>query len=463
VNPVLALIPEVVMLLAGLGLLAGGSVRPIWRRRLPWAGAAAVVVALGFELWLGALVGPLLGAGFVQDRFALFSKAMVLVALLVLLLAGDWEPEAALAGPGLALLAGLGAMIAASSTDLVGLWAGLELASFCSIAVVALAQRDQALRLLLAGGAAGALVALGFAFVYAVTGASTLAGIRGVLGVEPAGLPLTLAVLLMLAGLSIRGLLAPFHLSGLGVALEASPLGAGLLASIGAGTAALVAFKMLPALAGVGAGWAPYLLGAGTMAMAGGGLAALSARTPRELIAWLGTAQLGWVAAALATNIRARPTAGLFLLGAYMVAAATAPVALGAVAEGPGLTVLAGIGVRQPWRTFGLALALLSLAGTPPLAGFFGEFAVAGQLSRSGYLWLVALGALGGVLSTAAVLRALRPMLTLLPPDEARRLPTTVVSMAGSAAAGVACVLYGLMSLPISTLAFQAVKALGSR
>jgi NADH-quinone oxidoreductase subunit N len=199
------------------------------------------------------------------------------------------------------------------------------------------------------------------------------------------------------------------------------------------------------------------------MAMAGGGLAALSARTPRELIAWLGTAQLGWVAAALATNFRAGLTAGLFLLGGYMVAAATAPVALGAVAEGPGLTVLAGIGVRQPWRTFGLALALLSLAGTPPLAGFFGEFAVAGQLSRSGYLWLVALGALGGVLSTAAVLRALRPMLTLLPPDEARRLPTTVVSMAGSAAAGVACVLYGLMSLPISTLAFQAVKALGSR
>jgi NADH-quinone oxidoreductase subunit N len=146
-----------------------------------------------------------------------------------------------------------------------------------------------------------------------------------------------------------------------------------------------------------------------------------------------------------------------------MVAAAAAPVVLGAVLEGAGFAALAGLGVRQPWRAVGLALALLSLAGTPPLAGFFGEFAVGAELSRSGYFWLLALGALGGVLSTAAVLRALRPMFTLPPADEARRLPSTLVSMAGSAAAGFACALYGLMSLPISTLAFQAVKALGSR
>jgi NADH-quinone oxidoreductase subunit N len=462
VNPVLALAPEAVVLVAGLGLLAGGSLRPRWRRRLPWAAAAAVVVALGLELWLGALLGPLLGQGFVQDRFALFSKSVVLVALLILLAAGDWEPESALAGPGLALLAGLGAMIVASSTDLVGLWAGLELASFCSIAVVALARRDQGLRLLLAGGAAGALVALGFAFVYAVTGAFTLPGIRGVLGTEPAGLPLAFAVLLMLAGLSIRGLLAPFHVSGLGIALDASPLGAGLLASIAAGAAALTAFKMLPALAGVGGGWAPYLLAAGALAMAGGGLAALSARGPRELIAWLGAAQLGWVAAALATNLRDGLTAGLFLLGAYMVAAAAAPVVLGAF-EGATLAGLTGLGNRQPWRAAGLALALLSLAGVPPLAGFFGEFAVASQLSKTGSLWLVALGLLGGVAGAAAVVRALRLIFTLAPAEEARRIPSTLVSLAGSTAAGVACVLYGLMSLPISTLALQAVKALGSR
>jgi NADH-quinone oxidoreductase subunit N len=125
--------------------------------------------------------------------------------------------------------------------------------------------------------------------------------------------------------------------------------------------------------------------------------------------------------------------------------------------------MLVGLGARQPWRTFGLALALLSLAGTPPLAGFFGEFAVGAQLSRSGYFWLLALGVLGGILSAAAVLRALRPMFTLAPPDEARRLSSTLVSMTGSAAAGAACALYGLMSLPISTLALQAAKALGSR
>jgi hypothetical protein len=54
-------------------------------------------------------------------------------------------------------------------------------------------------------------------------------------------------------------------------------------------------------------------------------------------------------------------------------------------------------------------------------------------------------------------------MFILAPAEEARRLPFTLVSLGGSAAAGAACALYGLMSLPISTLAFQAVKALGSR
>src|SRR5207248_1816643 len=83
------------------------------------------------------------------------------------------------------------------------------------------------------------------------------------------------AVLLILLGISIRGLLAPFQAAGLGITLVASPLGAGVLAGIGAGTAALVAFKVLPALAGVGVGWSPYLAGAGGLAMVGGGLAAL--------------------------------------------------------------------------------------------------------------------------------------------------------------------------------------------
>lgn len=462
-NPVLALAPEALVLLAGAGLLAGGGLRPRWRRRLPWAAAAALLIALGLELWLGALVGPLLGQGFKQDRFALFAKAAVLLALLLLLAAGEWEPELGLTGPALGMFAGFGAMVVASATDLVGLWAGLELASLSAVAAVSLSQRDQGLRLLLASGAAGALVALGFAFLYGVTGASTLSGIGAVLGTEPAGLPLAIAVLLVLVGLSARGLLAPFHLSGLGIAAGASPLSAGLLSGIGAGTAVLVAFKILPALSGVAAGWSPYLSYVAALAIVGGGLAALAAGRPRELVAWLGVAQLGWVAAALATDLRLGVAAGLFLLGAYITASAAAPALLGVAGESPTLTGLSGLGVRQPWRAAGLTLALLSLAGVPPLAGFFGEFAVAAQLARGGYFWLLTLGVLGAALAVAGAVRALRFLYLVPAPDEARRLPSAPVSLAGSAAAGAAFILYDVLANPISGLALEGAKALGSR
>jgi NADH-quinone oxidoreductase subunit N len=463
VNPALALIPEALVVLAGLGLLAGGSLRPAWRRRLPWGAAAVVLVALGLELWLGALVGPLLGQGFTQNRFALFAKATVLVALLLLLAAGEWEPELGPTGPALALFAGFGAMIVASAGDLVGLWVGLELTSLCAVAVVSLSRRDQGLRLLLVSGAAGALTALGFAFLYGVSGAFTVADIGKVLGGEPPGVPLAIAVLLMLVGLSARALLAPFHLSGVGVVTTASPLGAGLLSGLGSGTAMLVAFKVLPALAGVSLVWSPYLSFAGCLALLGGGLAALATTRSRELVAWLGVAQLGWVAAALATDVRLGQAAGLFLLGAYVVAASVAPVLLGVLGEAPALSVLAGLGTRQPWRAVGFALALLSLAGVPPLAGFFGEFAVAASLAAQGYFWLLALGLFGAAVAVAACVRVLRVVYLLPPADEGRRLPATPVALAGWMAAGAVFVLYGLLAYPISGLALEGVRALGGR
>jgi len=132
------LLPEALVGLAALGCLLeprlGGS-----RRGWPPAAAAVLLlVALALELTEGAQVVTLFHGGFSQDRFALFAKAALLLAALLVLLASDWR-ELGGTGVGLALLACFGGLVAASAGDLALLWAGLELAVLASLAMAVVA------------------------------------------------------------------------------------------------------------------------------------------------------------------------------------------------------------------------------------------------------------------------------------------------------------------------------------
>jgi NADH-quinone oxidoreductase subunit N len=125
-------------------------------------------------------------------------------------------------------------------------------------------------------------------------------------------------------------------------------------------------------------------------------------------------------------------------------------------------------GVR-PARALGIGLVFLSLAGAPPLAGFFGEFAVAAALAQSGNFGLLALGLLGSVLSLVAALGTLRVLYIQSPPEEGRRavgfaLPAwTFVSSAGAVALCIAILAFGAFANPILGLAYQGAEALGLR
>jgi NADH-quinone oxidoreductase subunit N len=211
--------------------------------------------------------------------------------------------------------------------------------------------------------------------------------------------------------------------------------------------------------------YSPYLAVVAAVAMVGGGAAALAAQSPRPKLAYLATGQMGWVAAGLVTHYRSGLAASVFLLGAFAVAATCGPAVMGR-ADG-GEQALAGMGVLRPARAAGLALAMLSLAGAPPLAGFFGEFAVAAALAQSGHFGLLALGILGSVLGLAGVAGTLRMMYIQSPPDEARRttrLPVlTGLSSIGAVAFCLVIAAYGILSSPILGLADQGAEALGLR
>jgi NADH-quinone oxidoreductase subunit N len=462
------LVPDALVAAGALVMLFTGLTR---RRSRWWIPAGAVVllmVALVVELWVGATLAAFYGGALVQDRFALFAKAAVLVAATLAIAVTDWTDESVPPiSIAMILLAAAGVMTIASAGDFVGLWAGLELTAAAGVVLVSVQRTDLALRLLVAGGVASALLLIGLAFVYASTGSADLIAARQRLASTGATLPLAIPVLLLLGGLAVRAGLPPFQFARLPVGLGASPLGAGMIIGLVAAGALTVAVKVAALLTPLPAVYSPYLMVVAAVAMVGGGAAALATRSPRARLAYLAAGQVGWIAAGLATHYRSGLGASLFLLGAFAVAATTGP----AVTAGAdvGEFALAGMGLLRPARAAAIALVFLSLAGAPPLAGFFGEFAVGAALAQSGNLWLVAVGLLGGVMSLAAAVGTLRAIYLQNPPDESRRaagarLPVlTRLSSYGAVALCVVIAGYGVFGNPILGLADQGAEALGLR
>ena len=467
----LVLLPEALVVVTAVAVLIVGRMGwlPVLSRRfLPLVAALVVLVAFGVELWAGAALTTYFGGALLQDRFALFAKAAVLLIAAVAVASADWPAEDSLhLGVAMPLLAAFGVMVAASAADMVGLWAGLELAAAAAVVLVALRRPDLGLRLLVVGAVATSLVLVGLAFLYASTGNADLSAIHDVLSSRQPTLALAIPTLLLFGGLALRAGLAPFHVGPLPVGLGASPLGAGLLIGLVTVAAATAGIKLLAALTPIPSVYAPYAYVAAALAMVGGGAAALAVRSPRPRMAYLAVGQLGWIAAGLATHYRSGMAASLFLLGASGVAATCGPALLGRAEAGE--TAIAGLGAVRPVRAAGLALAVLSLAGAPPLAGFFGELAVAAALAQSGNFVLLGLGLLGSVLSVAAAIGTLRVLYIQGPIEEARRgaaaaLPAvTALSTAGAVVFSLIIAGYGLFGNPILGLADQGAEALGLR
>jgi NADH-quinone oxidoreductase subunit N len=122
----------------------------------------------------------------------------------------------------------------------------------------------------------------------------------------------------------------------------------------------------------------------------------------------------------------------------------------------------------RPARAAAIALAMLSLAGAPPLAGFFGEFSVGSAIARGANFELLAVGLLGSALSLAAAIGTIRVLYLQSPIEESRRggavLPAWTRFSTGAAV--TLCILiatYGLFSNPILGLADQGAEGLGLR
>lgn len=327
----------------------------------------------------------------------------------------------------LTLFAALGAMVLVSTDNLLMLFVGLELLSVCLYALTAMHRglmrsAEGAMKYFLVGALSSAFLLFGLSWVVAGTGAVTLQGIAeaGARMQEHPLLPFT-GLVFVLVGLGFKIAVVPFH-AWAPDAYEGAPTPVtAFIATASKIAAFFVGAKLLivgfPALKGsaswtVGmelrftAGWALLLALVAVASMVWGNVAAVAQTNVKRMLAYSSVAHAGYILIGVIAGDRASLTAILYYVVGYALAnlgAFGVIAALTKSARGDDLEDLDGMVRRAPGLSLLLMVFLLSLAGIPPLAGFYGKFAlfagaVQADLNGPGLLWLVVVA-----LATSAV------------------------------------------------------------
>jgi len=372
---------------------------------------------------------------------------------------------------GLLLLATVGMMFLVSAEDILMIFVALELTSLSLYILTAFNKRnpksaEAALKYFLFGGLAAAFMLFGLSLLYGLTGSTSLAQITAKLG-GPGPDPLLAAALVMIvAGFGFKVAAAPFHLWAPDVYEGAPTPSAAFIASGSkvAGFFILARVLMLgfsgSDVAGSAAwrqfasGWMPLLAGMSVLSMVLGNLAAIAQTNVRRLLAYSAIAHAGYVLLAILAPQQAGANQGLSALLYYVVTyALTTLGAFGVVAViearagDSRLADFAGLSHRAPLLALCMMVFMLSLAGIPPLAGFFGKFyvfTVAAAGARDlGLLWLVILAVALSAVSLYYYLQVLKQIYVAAPANGASAMAVPISSQVVLALLALSVVVLG--------------------
>jgi NADH-quinone oxidoreductase subunit N len=433
--------PETIVVIAALAVLALDLLvmrdEPLRSRFQIGAAFAAFgcVAAGGWLLVMGAPGVATDGWGmFTDDALTRWVKVAILVLTLCTIVLSTEGNFTSHVGEYLSLIlfATVGMMLLVSSSDLLMIFIALELTSLSLYILAAFNKRnvksaEAALKYFLFGGMAAAFTLFGLSLVYGVSGSTNLGRIAaGISAGHAAADPLLLIALLMtLVGFGFKVAVAPFHLWAPD-AYQGAPTPSAALIASGSKVAGffILAKVMMVAFAdaaGSGgwhdfaAGWLPALAVLAALSMVLGNLAAIVQSSMKRLLAYSAIAHAGYaLLGVLANNQQGLQsllyyvmTYGLTVVGAFGV------VSVIEGREGDArIADFAGLGRREPVLSFCMMIFMLSLAGIPPLAGFFGKFylftAAMGGAKNLGLLWLVVIAIATSAVSLYYYLQVLK-------------------------------------------------------
>ena len=382
----------------------------------------------------------------------------------------------------LLLLATVGLMLLVGSEELLMIFIGLELLGLSLYVMAAFDKTDvrsaeAGLKYFLFGSTSSAFTLFGISLIYGMSGSTGLAAISEKLATSSVQPLLATGIIMTLIGFAFKIAAAPFHLWAPDAYQGAPVPSAAFIASgskiasfVVLGKIVLVGFAPVHGSAGwhaMAAGWSPVLAVLAALSILIGNLVALAQTNVRRLLAYSAVAHAGYTLLGLVAGGRDGFSATLFYAAVYAI---TLVGAFGVVAVvrsetgGDDLKNFSGLAVRAPVLGGCMAIFMLSLAGIPPLAGFFGKFYLFSAALRAGgnhgLLWLVGLALFGSFVSLyyyLIVLKAIfvdEPSRTASTPDH---VSSDLVQRSAVAVLAVAVLLLGLMP---DTLAARILAAM---
>ncbi|MFC1918089.1 NADH-quinone oxidoreductase subunit N [Chloroflexota bacterium] len=398
---------------------------------------AGLVIAGGvtIAMW-GGSYPALFNNMMVADNFALFFKLVFIgVAFLVILASQDYVSKLArFQGEyhALILLATLGMMLMAATTELISIYIALELTSISLYALVGFLKDNKSteasLKYLLLGALASGVLLYGMALVFGFTGTTQLGEIASTLQGMPlstlmASPALMMGIVLMIAGFGFKIAAVPFQMWVPDVYEGApTPITAYLsVASKAAGFALIlrVFFTAFGTPSPLAPDWGIIFAWLAVISMTFGNIVALTQSNIKRLFGYSSIAQAGYLmigVAALAFS-PANSTSGqsvvMFFLASYAltnIGAFTAIIAISNKVKSDEISDFAGMIKRSPLIALALSLCLISLIGMPPAAGFMAKFYIFSAAVTNGLLWLVVVAVLNSVISAYYYLRVIKVM-----------------------------------------------------
>ena len=465
-------LPELILAIGAMALLMLGVFLRRERGELVLWLAVLLLAVAGVFVAMGTGTTTLFNDSFIVDPFARMLKLLTLTgAAVALLMSVDyWLGAGGLKFefPVLVLLATTGMLMMISANDLIALYVGLELQSL-ALYVVAAFRRDSArsaeagLKYFVLGALSSGMLLYGASLVYGFTGSTQFAVIAAAVQPSGANLGLIFGLVFLMAGFAFKISAVPFHMWTPDVYEGApTPVTAFFAAAPKLAAMALTVRVLITAFPAVTLEWQQIVVFLAIASMALGSFAAIGQTNIKRLMAYSSIGHMGYALVGLAAG-SPEGVAGLIVyLAIYLAMTLGTFACILAMRRGgrmvEDIDALSGLSRTNPMMAFMLAMLLFSLAGIPPLAGFFAKFYVFLAAIHAGLYALAVIGVLLSVVGAYYYLRIVKLMYFDAPAERFEPMQPSLAAVLG--VSGGFILLYFVYPAPLVAFAGIAAKSL---
>ena len=417
------LLPEFVLGLGAMALLMFGAFRgESGARSVDIAAIALLAIAGATLLWLPSGRLTTFGGSFVVDDFARYLKILALAgSAAAILMSLDYvkrERQQRFEYSVLVLLSTLGMLMLISASDLIALYLGLELMSLPLYVVAAshrnvLRSTEAGLKYFVLGALSSGMLLYGASLIYGFTGTVNFAGIAQAAG--QGGVGLIFGIVFLFAGFCFKISAVPFHMWTPDVYEGApTPITAFFAAAPKVAGIAIFVRVAIVAFPGITSQWQQILVFVSIASMGLGAFAAIGQRNIKRLMAYSSIGHMGFALIGLAAGTAEGVQGVLVYIAIYVTMTLGVFAVILSMRRSTGMVEsidqLAGLSRTHPATAFFLAMLLFSMAGVPPLAGFFAKFYVFLAAIKAGLYILAVVGVLASVVGAYYYLAIIKVM-----------------------------------------------------